>query len=921
MATQASEVAGSGAAGVVEQLQRLIERFGLIAAGLVGLAGSVAALWGTIQPEIRWGVISLAAAALLFVAVGNVLVPAIQARRRRKVIAIPEVSLRGPTTFRLKPYEEADHDGFDRPDGAHAEALRWLQKADQPFLYLTGFSGTGKSSLLHAWLVPELAKADPRTLTLVVRSYADPGAQLTEALVKEGVIADAGAPGADPHALLERAAATVHPARLLVAIDQFEEALILQDEAGREQLAALFRALAERPIPGLTVLLVLRTDYLDFDKLQALGLPDVRGVENWFTLKALDRGAARELLDQRLKLDESEREKVLDEASEVDDLPGLIRPITLNMLGLILQRARGGVLADTAPGRLIQDYLRNAMTQPGIDDLAPRLLERMITDQGTKRPIDEPSLAEATGAERRLVRKALLLLAEEGVVRELDPARHVWEISHDFVARQLGQIIHRLRPSLLRRLQAQLAPVALVAWLVLLPMLAFAGPEIMERMALNALSYDGVAAPWSEELGGYVVDFGPATHPGAFVRLHGWLRWLRPIRSLTIAKDAELTDLKALYDVVEPGEITQLMISDNPALERIEGLGGLGALTQLTIASNDALQRIEVQAGLDALTELTISFNPALERIEGLGGLGALTQLQISGDDALQRIEGLVGLRALTALTITYNPALERIEVQPGMGKLTELKISYNPALQRIEGLAGLRALTSLEISDNDALERIEGLAGLGALTRLEISDNEALERIEGLGDLGALTWLEISYNRALERIEGLGGLGALAHLMIAHNDALERIEGLGDLSALTWLAIADNDALERIDGLADLGALTQLAIANNDALERIDGLAGLGTLAQLIIWNNDALERIEGLVDLEKVEELRVEGTFLPAALVEVAKLPALRRLMLPVDLQGTGLERAKALPPVEVRYVDPNSDAWWRDWKPGEF
>ena len=164
------------------------------------------------------------------------------------------------------------------------------------------------------------------------------------------MIADDGAPAAaDPHALLERAAATVRPARLLIAIDQFEEGLILQDEAGRAQLAALFRALAARPILGLAVLLVLRTDYLDLDQLRALGLPEVRSDANWFNLNALSRGDARELLDQRLKLDESEREKVLDEASEVDDLPGLIRPITLNMLGLILQRARGGALPAPPP--------------------------------------------------------------------------------------------------------------------------------------------------------------------------------------------------------------------------------------------------------------------------------------------------------------------------------------------------------------------------------------------------------------------------------------------------------------------------------------------------------------------------------------------------------------------------------------------
>jgi hypothetical protein len=35
--------------------------------------------------------------------------PAIEARRRRKVIAIPDERLWQPTTFRLRPYDEGDH--------------------------------------------------------------------------------------------------------------------------------------------------------------------------------------------------------------------------------------------------------------------------------------------------------------------------------------------------------------------------------------------------------------------------------------------------------------------------------------------------------------------------------------------------------------------------------------------------------------------------------------------------------------------------------------------------------------------------------------------------------------------------------------------------------------------------------------------
>jgi hypothetical protein len=420
MTMQIGEATASRMPDLLEQLQKLVERFGLIIAGLVALAGSAASFWSDYPREIRWGVVAVATVALLFVVVGKVAMPAIEQRRRARIIKLPEGALIGPKLFRLRPYDEGDHDAFDRPDAAHHDALRWVRVADDRFLYLTGFSGTGKSSLLHAWLVPELAKADPPVKVVVARSYGDPLRQLIEALSKPGVVWKERAPAEpDARALLERAAERVRPARLLVAIDQFEECLILQDEAGRKQLADLFASLREQPIANAGFLLTLRTDYLDLDALRALALPDVQSDRNWFNLNALSRGEARAFLDQRLKLDEQMREKVIDEASEVDDLPGLVRPITLNMLGLVLQRYRGGTLEGAPPGRPIQSYLRQAMAKPGIDDLAPRLLGEMITDKGTKRPLDESALAERTTSSAGFVRKCLLLLAQEGVVREL----------------------------------------------------------------------------------------------------------------------------------------------------------------------------------------------------------------------------------------------------------------------------------------------------------------------------------------------------------------------------------------------------------------------------------------------------------------------------------------------------------------------
>ena len=49
---------------------------------------------------------------------------------------------------------------------------------------------------------------------------------------------------------------------------------------------------------------------------------------------------------------------------------------------------------------------------------------------------------------------------------------------------------------------------------------------------------------------------------------------------------------------MEPGELTQLSISDNAGLQALPGWEGLGALTQLTISDNAGLQALPGWEGL-----------------------------------------------------------------------------------------------------------------------------------------------------------------------------------------------------------------------------------------------------------------------------------------------------------------------------------
>jgi hypothetical protein len=152
-----------------------------------------------------------------------------------------------PGYFRLAPRETGDE--FARADNKHEEILRWLRESKEPVLYLTGQSGSGKSSLLDAWVAPRL---DAKVIKL--RGYQDPAQALEEEL-------STGRP-LELRALLERACRQLKGRRLVVIFDQFEEFVILHTGEQRARFERLLGSLIAEPIARLTTLLVLRSDYI-----------------------------------------------------------------------------------------------------------------------------------------------------------------------------------------------------------------------------------------------------------------------------------------------------------------------------------------------------------------------------------------------------------------------------------------------------------------------------------------------------------------------------------------------------------------------------------------------------------------------------------------------------------------------------------
>jgi hypothetical protein len=107
------------------------------------------------------------------------------------------------------------------------------------------------------------------------------------------------------------------------------------------------------------------------------------------------------------------------------------------------------------------------VNQPAIRDFAPRVLEQLITEQGTKRPRSEQDLASSTSLRRAEVRAVLNGLGYAALARPLDPVDGVWELSHDFVAHVVSRYLGRRRFSWLRSVAYYTAPMLLAVSFVI----------------------------------------------------------------------------------------------------------------------------------------------------------------------------------------------------------------------------------------------------------------------------------------------------------------------------------------------------------------------------------------------------------------------------------------------------------------------
>jgi len=153
----------------------------------------------------------------------------------------------------MRPFTASDAGRFFGRE-AELDNIEYRLRHGEREIYVIGASGSGKSSLVGAGLIPRLTRGAPGLPCFLVRSLR-PGERPLERLA-EALDGDMGEPATAVGQLLARYAPTT---ALLLVIDQLEELFAIADDAQRRDFLAVVRAL--RADARCVLLITLRADF------------------------------------------------------------------------------------------------------------------------------------------------------------------------------------------------------------------------------------------------------------------------------------------------------------------------------------------------------------------------------------------------------------------------------------------------------------------------------------------------------------------------------------------------------------------------------------------------------------------------------------------------------------------------------------
>src|SRR6516225_2617205 len=283
----------------------------------------------------------------------------------RQMMTAPEPSWSGDPYPGLRSFEPEEAPIFFGRKDETAELVRWVVEEGRRFVAVIGVSGSGKSSLVKAGLVPALPEW-PSAIVRLGNVGGDPFSALAIRLepflapshleaFQAAPAKELAKPGWIDEILQEKPAS----ACLLIVIDQFEELQTAIADASRAPFVALLKALAEQD--RVRIVASLRADFLG-----ALGRDETLArllSGNTFVLHPPGAAALRAIIREPARLvGIAVEERLIDELAEA----ALGESGALPLLAFALERlyarrkgqhlARRALIGSTTLGAILKDY-------------------------------------------------------------------------------------------------------------------------------------------------------------------------------------------------------------------------------------------------------------------------------------------------------------------------------------------------------------------------------------------------------------------------------------------------------------------------------------------------------------------------------------------------------------------------------------
>ncbi|HEY0725976.1 MAG TPA: ATP-binding protein, partial [Pyrinomonadaceae bacterium] len=365
----------------------------------------------------------------------------------------------------LRPFESNETHLFFGRDGQSDELLRRLKRTR--FLAVVGTSGSGKSSLVRAGLLPALqgglmASAGSDWRVAILRPGGDPIGNLARVLASSAVLGSRAEKDADIQAVmaettlrrsslglvelvsrartkLDEKGQALFPEyeNLLVVVDQFEELFrfkqLIEEETSKEDAAAFVKLLLEavgQKAEKIYVVLTMRSDFLG-DCSQFRELPEAIN-NGQYLIPRMTRDERREAISGPVAVGQGAISEPLvnqllnDVGDNPDQLPILQHALMRTWDYWLSHRRNGnpidipdynaiGGMSEALSRHADEAYSELSQSQQAIaEKIFKGLTEKGTDNREIRRPMEVGEICELTGADEVVVIAVVEVFRREG---------------------------------------------------------------------------------------------------------------------------------------------------------------------------------------------------------------------------------------------------------------------------------------------------------------------------------------------------------------------------------------------------------------------------------------------------------------------------------------------------------------------------